>query len=263
MPTQILLEGATFARDDRILLGEGLFETLKVTDSKPCNAFLHWQRLSVSAHKVGICFDLTFDIWQAHLEAQIKADALVHGGIKAILSAGAAPRGLAQKGKVSQLFFHSFQYNPSDKPLRLISASWLRDAANPIYQVKSVNYLEAILARRQALAQDVDDALFFNTNHHATETTCANFFLIKAGGVFTPRVTDGVLPGITRARIASLCAKEGIFYTETALTKAQIADADAVFTSNCLQGIKGGISLDTMQFVVTHPLIAYLSEHLT
>ena len=262
MPTQIVLEGQAFARDDRILLGEGLFETLKVVDSMPCNAFLHWQRLSESALKVGICFDLTLDAWQAHLEAQIKTDALVHGGIKAILSAGSAPRGLAEHGKISQLFFHSFPYNPSDAPLRLQSAAWLRDAANPIYQVKSVNYLEAILARRQALAQNRDDVLFFNTNHHATETTCANFFIIKGQMILTPRVSDGVLPGITRARIASLCAKEGISYKETALTKAAIADAQAVFTSNCLQGIKSVVSLDEVQFVAVHPLMAYLSEQL-
>lgn len=262
MPTQILLEGTTVAREDRIFLGEGLFETLKVADSKPCHARMHWQRLRDSAYQLGICFDVPFAIWQAQIDAQIKTDALVDGGIKAILSAGVAARGLAERGDVSQLFFQSFQYKPSDKPQRLISASWLRDAANPVYQVKSVNYLEAILARRQALAQDVDDVLFFNTSQHATETTCANFFIIKDDVILTPRVIDGVLPGITRARIASICEKEGILYQEIALTKAQIADADAVFTSNCLQGIKAVMSFDLLQFAITHPLIMSLNERL-
>ena len=259
MHTRILIDkgelNLPFAADDRIFLGEGLFETLRVDAFKPCFAFMHWQRLSDSARQLGISFDLSFDDWLDQLIVQIKRDNLYHGGIKVLLTGGSAPRGLAEHGQVSQLTFQTFKYTLQSHPLRLVSAPWLRDAANPIYQLKSVNYLEAILARRQALARGADDALFFNTQHHATETTCANLFLIRNSELFTPALTDGVLPGITRSRILSLCAHQQIACFERSLTQPMFEVADAVFISNSLQGIRSIASLDDLGFESTHPLV--------
>lgn len=248
----------SFAIDDRIFLGEGLFETLRVESSRPCFADLHWRRLGNAAGILGIPFDLSLDDWEDHLITQIKRDNLYHGGIKAILSGGSAPRGLAEQGQVSQLMFQTFNYTVHTDPVRLSSASWLRDGANPVYQLKSVNYLEAIIARRQALANGANDALFYNTAHHATETTCANLFLIKDNMVFTPPLTDGVLPGITRSRILSIAMHHGISCKELSITKKMIESADAVFVTNCLQSIRVVHSLDELIFDSTHPLLEQL-----
>ena len=257
--TRVLIDkgdiSPSFAIDDRIFLGEGLFETLRVESSRPCFADLHWRRLANAAEILGVPFDLSFDDWEDHLIAQIKRDNLYHGGIKAILSGGSAPRGLAEKGQVSQLMFQTFNYTVHTDPVRLISASWLRDGANPVYQLKSVNYLEAIIARRQALANGANDALFYNTAHHATETTCANLFLIKDNKVFTPHLADGVLPGITRSRIISIARHHQIACEEMSVSTKMIEEADALFVTNCLQGIRVVFSVDEIIFDLTHPLL--------
>jgi len=262
MHTRVLVEKGenipAFATDDRIFLGEGLFETLKVASGKPCCAYLHWQRLGNSAGQLGIPFDLAYEDWLEHLTQQVKRDNLYHGGIKAILSGGSAPRGLAAQSQVSQLILQTFNYTVHNHPIRLISVPWLRDAANPVYQLKSVNYLEAIIARRQALLLNADDALFFNSQHHATETTCANFFLIKQNQLVTPLLIDGVLPGITRTRLLQLCEQQGISCEQTSITKAMIEDADAAFVTNSLQSIRAVFSLDDLVFSVEHPLIKQL-----
>lgn len=262
MHTRVLVEkgeiSPAFAIDDRIFLGEGLFETLRVDRSKPCFAGLHWQRLSNAAQKLGIPFDLSLDDWQDHLIAQIKRDNLYHGGIKAILSGGAAPRGLAEQGQVSQLMFQTFNYTVHKHPVRLISNPWLRDGTNPVYHLKSVNYLEAIIARRQALTMGADDALFYNLLHHATETTCANLFLIKNNTLLTPPLSDGALSGITRSRLLSIGVQHHISCMELSVTKTMIEEADAVFITNCLQGIRSVQSLDNIIFDLTHPLIEQL-----
>lgn len=262
MTTEVLIEDALFGRDDRIFLGEGLFETLRVSNAKVKNALLHWQRLSHSANRIGICFDVSFNAWQGLLDERIQTDKLINGGIKAILSGGSAPRGLTQRSENTQLLFQTFQYSTNNDPIRLISASWQRDGANPVYQVKSVNYLEAILARKEALAKGADDALFFNLSYHATETTCANFFIIQNNELFTPNLTDGVLPGVTRTQIFSICEQQNIACQELALTKNKIAQADAVFITNSLHGIKLVQSLDELSFTDTHPLIADLNLRL-
>ncbi|KTD05988.1 aminodeoxychorismate lyase [Legionella gratiana] len=264
--TRVLSDGGennlAFPINDRIFLGEGLFETLKVESGKPCHAYLHWQRLSESAQKLGIPFDLTSEHWLEHLLHKIKSDNLYHGGIKAILSGGSAPRGLAVRGQMSQLVLQTFNYTMETHPLRLVSVPWLRDAANPVFQVKSVNYLEAILARRQAIALGADDALFFNLQHHATETTCANLFMIQKQCLLTPPITDGVLPGITRARIFKLAKQLNISCIEASLTKSMLKDADAVFLANSLQGIRSVCSLDDMIFATAHPLLDQLTSSL-
>lgn len=171
------------------------------------------------------------------------------------MSGGPASRGLAERGQVSQLIFQTFNYSIQKHPVRLISINWLRDKANPLYQLKSVNYLEAIIAQRQAIAVGADDALFFNTENHVTETTCANLFLIENNILYTPRVEDGILPGITRARLISHCQQHKMSVQEISLTKKRIEDADAVFLTNSLQGIRRVLSLDNIIFEVNHPII--------
>ncbi|AWN75332.1 aminotransferase class IV [Legionella anisa] len=263
--TRVLTERESsfaFPIDDRIFLGEGLFETLRVEASTPCCAYLHWQRLGDSAQKLDIPFDLSFEHWLEHLLSKIKQDNLYHGGIKAILSGGSAPRGLAARGQISQLIFQTFNYSVETYPLKLVSVPWLRDGTNPIYQVKSVNYLEAILARRQAIALGADDALFFNLRHVATETTCANLFLLKDKSLLTPPLTDGVLPGITRSRVLQLSKQQGISCTEVSITKAMLKGADGLFITNSLQGIRSVFSLDDLVFTVDHPLLNQLSSSL-
>ncbi|MDR3501129.1 MAG: aminotransferase class IV [Legionella sp.] len=265
MHTHVSMEeekSKVFAADDRILLGEGLFETLKVVHGKPCCPDLHWQRLNSSAQQLGIPFTLPYGHWLQCLVQKIQQDKLTNGGIKAILSGGSAPRGLTQYGQQSQLVLQCFQFTAQTQPLRLILAPWLRDAANPIYKVKSVNYLEAILARRQALAAGADDALFFNSEHHATETTCANLFIIQQQTLFTPPLTDGVLPGITRSRILAFCRQQNISCHEQSLTQARIEAADAVFITNSLQGLQVIRSLAGVDFVLNHPLIEQLMSFL-
>jgi len=249
---------ATFAKDDRIFLGEGLFETLKVVNEKPCFAASHWQRMADAARQLGIPFDWSFAEWHEALIQQLKRDELCHGGIKVILSGGSAPRGLAEHGQMSQLLLQTFNYTAQTHPLKLLSAPWLRDAANPVYQLKSVNYLEAVLARRQALACGADDALFFNMQHCATDTTCANIFVITNNKLVTPPLSDGVLPGITRSRVIDYCRQHHISCLEQSITKPMIESSDLVFTTNALQGIRLVASLDDRLFQLEHLLVEQL-----
>lgn len=262
MQTHVLLnqqdKGLSIASDNRVFVGEGLFETLAVQAGLPCFAHLHWQRLKNSACALRIPFDVSFDNWRSYLLQQIQQDALFHGGIKVILSAGSAARGLAQQGQEAHMYLYTFTYTPCTEPVRLLSASWLRDEANPVYRHKSVNYLEEIMALRQADAKKDEDVLFFNRKHHATETTCANVFIVKDQQIVTPPIMDGVLPGITRSRIHALCQQQSIVCMEQSITKAMLMEADAVFVCNSLQGIRKVVKIDEHSFVSKHPLVEQL-----
>lgn len=248
-------EEGRLAVSDRLFLGEGLFETLRVTQSACCYPELHWQRLCCSAKFLGIDFDWPLQTWKNRLQQCIKDDGIEEGGIKVILTGGTAFRGLTAKGKQGQLLLHSFQYSRQEKPLRLARSHWLRDARNPVYQLKSVNYLEAILARRQAEAVGADDVLFFNTEQHVSETSCANIFFIRDNSVLTPPLADGVLPGITRQRLIAACLRLNIPCIEQSLTEQDVCDAEAVFLTNALQGIQRVGSIEQWTFAMEHSVL--------
>ncbi|WP_419420325.1 aminotransferase class IV [Legionella sp. D16C41] len=252
-----------FVRHDRLFLGEGLFETIKVLDGVPCYAELHWQRLHQSANFLSIPFDLSLPAWLDELSSYIKASNLQNGGIKAVLSSGSAPRGLTAKGTTPYLFLEAFNYQCDFSPIRLIRAPWLRDSNNPIYKIKSINYLEAIMASRYAKEQGAHDVLFFNLDNFALETTVANLFLIIDQQIITPPLSCNILPGITRNRILKLCKRLNKPYLETMISTAMLANADAVFVCNTLQSIRSVKALDKFNYNEHHPLIDKLRELLT
>lgn len=267
MPTDILPfsieQPPLFSTDDRIFLGEGLFETIQVAQCQPCYSFLHWRRMSQAALQIGIVFKVTYDQWQHQLMSCIASASESTNGIKVILSGGQAARGLCVKGEVSRLSFEAFTYHQVQSALKLITAGWLRDARNPIYHLKSVNYLEAILARRQALGQDADDVLFFNTENHATETSVANVYIVQENKIFMPRLDDGVLPGIIRERVLGICLASGIHCIEASIDKEMLMHADAIFITNTLQGIRFVKCFDGHYFSKEHHLVDQLRRLLS
>lgn len=246
--------------EDRIFLGEGLFETIKVNGGKALFVPLHWERLSSSAQKLGLPLDMSYRQWHELIWEHLAAHEVQEGGIKCVISASSSQRGLTVSGQLSHIRIQHFEYLPIQEPVHLMTAAWKRDEHNPIYRLKSTNYLEAILAKRMALTLDKDDALFFNTQGHATETTIANIYIIHQDTVYTPKLEDGVLPGITRQRLKNLCARNAISFKESSLNSMQIQDADLVFTTNVLQGIRVVSSLDNASFNLEHPLLNTLKE---
>ncbi|KTC95950.1 4-amino-4-deoxychorismate lyase [Legionella feeleii] len=247
-----------FYSDERIFLGEGLFETLRVLDNKPCYSQLHWQRLQRAALFLQLPFELSSSVWYEKLKQCIALNQVQDGGIKVILGAGNAPRGLVATSKKSRLVFTAFNYLTDNTAVKLGSSSWLRDSRNPVYQFKSINYLEAIIARRQAQLNGIDDVLFFNTEQCATDTTTANLFIIKNNQLFTPSLQNGLLPGITRQRLLSLCQENNIPCFECNLNKTSLSEAEAVFICNALQGIRPVSLIDNTVFKTNHSLIPQL-----
>ncbi|KTD21075.1 aminotransferase class IV [Legionella londiniensis] len=248
----------SIAANDRILLGEGLFETIRFENRAPCYPKLHWQRLQKSATSLNISIKLTYQEWHAKIAQCIQETNLDSGGVKIILSAGEAPRGLEAIGKNPYFIFSAFPLKPALNALNLISAEWRRDPKNPVYRLKTTNYLEAILARKKALAQGADDALFFNTDSFATETTVANLFIIKENQVLTPSLSCGLLPGILRRRILDICPLAGIDCQETYIDYKMIMNAEAVFVTNALQGIRPVASFEAVPFANRNALFSYV-----
>ncbi len=248
----------TLAANDRIFIGEGLFETIKVAQSIPLFSELHWHRMSLSAQDIGLDFVLSVEDWNCMLLKKIQEEGMLDGGIKVIFTGGKAARDLIAKGQDNQFLLHCFSFSQYLKPVHLIEAPWTRDANNPIYQVKTINYLEAIFARRIAKEKNADDVLFFNNQAYVTEASCANIFFIQDDKVLTPSLSDGVLAGITRSRILNHCQQLNIEYDELSITREIMDQAEAVFLCNSLQNIYSVCSIEQKKIPINHSIVNQL-----
>jgi len=250
-----------FHLDDRLFLGEGVIETLRVMNGRPCYPQCHWLRLINTARFLDIDIDLSYHQWLKNLDACIPRIGQ-HGGIKVLLSGGRAKRGLHQCGVNPQLFYEPFNYQIKEQPVKLISAAWVRDSHNPLYSIKSTNYLESIIALKQARASQADDVVFFNKDDFMMETTVASIFMIKNNKLFTPSLNQGILPGILRSRIVEGHFDCDIACEETEIHKEVLLQADALFITNVLQGIRVVRSFNDKLYDQKNPYITTLQNKL-
>mgnify|MGYP001333105892 FL=1 len=98
--------------------------------------------------------------------------------------------------------------------------------------VKSLNFMNNILAKIEATRQCAFDAIMLNQHDHLTETTISNIFLVKNGQLYTPAVTCGILAGITRDVVLSLAQKNRISSCQQVLTVEELYSADEFFLTN-------------------------------
>jgi branched-chain amino acid aminotransferase len=124
--------------------------------------------------------------------------------------------------------------------------------------VKSLNYLDGIMAKQQAIACGMDDALMLDVSGAVAESTGANVFLIRDGGLVTP-TTRAALPGITRRTVLEIAREEGIPAVEGELFPMDFYCADGAFVCGSGAGIVPIGSLDGRSLVEPqHPLVERL-----
>lgn len=262
-------EQANISVADRgFLLGDGLFETMRSYNGKVLFLEQHWQRLTKSAkfleipliHNVEEIKNIVEDLLKHNQLAQKEA------AVRITVTRGISERGLAFP-KISQptLLIAAFPYQSVSKDYKLIVSSIRRNEFSPLSQIKCLNYLDNILAYQEALKQQADDAIMLNTQGHVACTTTANIFMVKNEILFTPKITDGALPGIMRGAILKLMTELNISGHEESTTLENLKDADEVFITNSLRGINKISIIDDVVMkdkIITEKLISLLKATL-
>ncbi len=127
----------------------------------------------------------------------------------------------------------------------LVTSSWRRPPADVLDpRVKSLNYLNSALAKLEARRRGADEALLLNTAGAVAEASVANVFVYRDGELRTPRTSDGILEGITRATVLELAGTLGIPAAERTLGRFDLFSADEVFLTGTGAGIVPVRSLD-------------------
>jgi branched-chain amino acid aminotransferase len=243
-----LPEAAAIHPADRgFLLGDGIFETLRVNHGQVRHLTEHWRRFTMSAAylEIPVPFtqqDLTIIIRQL-LEKNSLSDEAV---VRLTLTRGAGPRGLGLPMTANPTWMAAaFPFTPPPQTVSAWVVGIRRNELSPLAQIKSLNYLENILARREAVKAGADEAILLNSKHHVAEAAAANIFLVTAQGqLTTPPLADGALPGVTRQTVINLAAGLHLDVAEKSITVDDLDNAAEVFLTNSLITIQPVISIN-------------------
>lgn len=216
--------------DRGLLLGDGVFETLAVTDGRPLRLAAHLARLRAGAAVIGLPLALSDEDLAAAMAALLGATGSKAGSLRLTVTRGVGPRGLPPPPEPKPTIMLTAGGVPPETPANLIVAqSTRRNEHSPLSRIKSLNYLDNIIARMEAQRAGADDALLLNTAGRVAEASAACLFWVKGGGLFTPPIEEGALPGVRRAAIISAMGA-----AERPVAADELRGADEIFLANSL-----------------------------
>ena len=229
-------EAKTSVFDHGTLYGDGIFEGIRFYNRRVFRLEDHMDRLFNCAHY--LLLDMPYskvELSKAVCETAA-ASGLDNGYIRLVVTRGIGNLGLnpfnCKRSCVYIIADKISLYDPAvyENGLSLITSSIRRNRPDTICpQVKSLNYLNNILAKVEAVRQGAAEALMLNDQGNVAECTGDNIFIVKDGTVYTPPVTDGALDGITRRVVLEICREQQIPAEEKTMNRFTVTCADECF----------------------------------
>ena len=259
MSQQIYINGKYFSREDAtisvfdhgLLYGDGVFEGLRIYGGKVFRLQEHLVRLWESANSIALELPLSIEQLTADVNETVRLNGLDDGYIRLVVTRGAGPLGLdPHKCKDPQviiivdritLYPESFYTDG----LELVTAATIRNhpaALNP--RIKSLNYLNNIMAKIEGLKAGCMETLMLNHNGEVAECTGDNIFVVHRGQLQTPPIDAAILEGITRNAVLELATEAGIETVEKSMTRHDIYIADECFLTGSAAEVIPVVKLD-------------------
>lgn len=253
--------------DRSFTLGHGIFETILVNKSVIFAVDYHWRRFQTSARLIDIRIPFSYDEFITMLNEVIQINHLQNtiAGIRVTLSQGEAARGILAPTPITPNFvIMAFERALNGPPTLagLIVQSRKNETAVSA-KIKSTSYLDNILAKKEALAEGFDEAIFLNTVANLADGAVSNFFIVNNNQIYTPRVEDGALPGVIR-QILLDDSTTHFSISEQTISLAMLKQADEIFLTNVLIGVKSLHRLNNQifkSFEVANKIAGWLKDY--
>jgi len=237
--------------DHGFLYGDGVFEGIRVSRGRVFRLADHLRRLRTGARAIGLEPPLTpVELEKVVLET-VRAHGCDEAYVRLVLSRGEGPLGVdpttCPRPRVVCIV-DAVRLYPEEKLSRgvdLVTASVRRPSSDTVDpRIKSLNYLNSVLAKREARLRGADEALLLNAEGRVAEASVANVFAVRGGALSTPPATDGALEGITRASVLEIAEELGLPARERSLGRVDLLGADEVFLTGTGARIVPVASLD-------------------
>jgi branched-chain amino acid aminotransferase len=230
--------------DHGVLYGDGIFEGMRLFSGSLFRPYDHLERLANSAKGLGLELPLAGDELLDVICEVIVRSGLEDAHVRPIVTRGFGAPGLdPARCQRSSLVVAAYPFPPllGSDPISVIISSIQRKAPRSVgAHVKSLNYVDAVLAKRQANAAGAGDAVMLDHLGAVAECTAANIFAVVAGTLVTPTVRSA-LPGVTRRTILEVAGELGIPNEVRDLWPGELYTADAMFATGSGAGI---VSID-------------------
>ena len=225
--------------DHGFLYGDGVFEGIRSYNGVVFKLREHIDRLYHSARAIMLEIPLTKEEMMKAVLETLRRNNLKDAYIRLVVTRGKGDLGLdprkCPKPSVIIITVPLLQLYDEEKRERGMSmiVSWVRrdpvDATT--HEIKSLNYLNSILAKIEANNAGVDEAIILDTNGFICEATAENIFIVKDGKIITPPSTSGPLPGITASVVKEIARDMGYQVIEKGITVVELYGADEAFVT--------------------------------
>jgi branched-chain amino acid aminotransferase len=259
MTQQIYINGKYFAKDDAkisvydhgLLYGDGVFEGMRIYSGKVFRLREHLVRLFESALSIRLVIPLSIEQLTKDVNETVAKNGLEDGYIRLVVTRGSGSLGL-DPNRCSNpqiiIIVDSISLYPVEmyeNGLELVTASTIRNhpaALSP--RIKSLNYLNNIMAKVEGLKAGCVEAVMLNHKGEVAECTGDNIFIVKHGKLLTPPIEAGILEGITRNAVLELAGELGIEALQIPLTRHDIYVADECFLTGSAAEVIAAVKLD-------------------
>jgi len=237
--------------DHGLLYGDGVFEGTRIYNGRIAFLDEHIDRLFESAKVIDLKIGMTKEEIKAATIETCKANGLKNGYIRHVVTRGVGTLGLnpylCEKASVIIIAagIQLYPANLYETGMRIITAGTIRnmaEAVNP--RIKSLNYLNNIMAKIEAINAGVMECLMLNPQGYVAEASGDNVFVVKGNKLMTPPAWCGGLEGITRNKVMELAANMGMDVSETVLTRYEIWTADEAFLTGTAAEVIAVVELD-------------------
>jgi branched-chain amino acid aminotransferase len=222
--------------DHGLLYGDGIFEGIRAYNGRVFKLKEHLDRLYCSAKALLLQIPMTHaELTRAVVET-CRLNRIRNGYVRLLVTRGIGTLGLnpnrCQRPSVIIIAGTIQLYPPAlyEQGMEIVTVPTVRNlhsAVNPA--IKSLNYLNNILAKIEANIAGVEEAIMLNAEGYVAECTGDNLFIVRAGQLLTPPLSAGALYGITRGTVMDLAREAGVTVTETNLTRYDVFNADECF----------------------------------
>ena len=237
--------------DHGLLYGDGVFEGIRFYNGRVFRLDQHIRRLFDSAKSILLTIPMTPEEVIAATVATVKANGLRDGYIRLVITRGVGPMGLnpykCPKGSViviaaSITLYSEEAYRNGLTMATVATRRPSHDILSPM--VKSLNYLNNVMAKVEAIQAGAEEGLMLNDVGLVAECTGDNIFIVRDGAISTPPLTAGALNGITRGVVFDIAQKLGIPIRESDMSRHEVYTADECFLTGTAAEVIAAVKLD-------------------
>lgn len=238
--------------DHGLLYGDGVFEGIRAYNGKVFKLEEHIDRLYDSAKAILLNIHVTKEEMAQIVVDSCFKNGITDGYIRLVVTRGVGDLGLNPylcKQASIICIAANIQLYPAkyyDEGLKIVTVPQTRnfhEALNP--RIKSLNYLNNVLAKIEAIQAGVVEAMMLNTQGYVAECTGDNIFLLRKGILYTPNIASGALEGITRETVIDLAQRRGLEVREEFITRFDVYTADEIFLTGTAAEVIPVVEVDS------------------